>query len=235
MRVLGLDPFHRRPARAIRAMCGYVPQNKNVYENFTVAEMCRFAKALYPTWQDHLEARLLDYFELPPHLKVRVLSPTNRAMLSTALALCHAPDLLLLDEPFDDVDPGAARTALQALVESVSEGHSTLIIATNNPERVEAIADRALFFQAGRMVLTASVDDITSQWRLVTAHFTEDTPVLPSLPVSGVEYVRAEGRTAEWVMSNNSNESVAIIQKLGAISVQVHPLSLTTLFSRFLR
>jgi ABC-2 type transport system ATP-binding protein len=145
--VLGRDPLNRREACQIRKSCGIVPQNKALYGNYTVAEMCRLSKAFYPKWQPHLETRLLDRFELAPRHRVSELSTTQRALLCATLALSHLPPLLLLDEPFDELDPHAAQSLLQALIEAAGEASATVVIATNNPERIEAVADHALFFR----------------------------------------------------------------------------------------
>ena len=229
--VLGRDPQNRKAACEIRQMCGFVPQNKSLYGNFSVSEMARFSRTLYPSWQNHLEARLFDRFELAPHHIVRDLSATRRALLSMALALCHKPQLLLLDEPFDDLDPAAAQMVLEALVEASGDG-TTVVIATNNPERIENIADQAMFFQEGMLALATTVEDIRRNWRRITAHFA-DNAMLPSLPVSGIEYTRSDGKMVEWVVSKNAAEIIAVIQSLGALSVQVDHLTMYSLFSRF--
>jgi ABC-2 type transport system ATP-binding protein len=230
MKVLGLDPNDRSAACRIRSQCGFVPQDKSLYGNFTVREMCHFSRSMYPGWKQHLEQRLLDRFDLDPHRLVRDLSPNRRALLSMALALIHQPEILLLDEPFDDLDPAAARNLLQALIEASGEGAS-VVLATNNPERVEDVADRAIFFQNGQVAISTTVEEIHCHWRRITAHFGEEA-VLPSLPVPGIESVRGEGKMAEWVVSRNAMEVVSILQSLGAVSVRVDPLSMNSLFSR---
>jgi ABC-2 type transport system ATP-binding protein len=229
--VFDLDPGDGRAAREIRSRCGFVPQNKSLYGNFTVQEMCRFSSRMFPDWQKHLESRLLDRFELRPHSLIRELSPSRRTLLSSTLALSHSPELLLFDEPFDDLDPGAAQNLLQAIVEASGDG-ATIVIATNNPERVEGVADQVMYFQDGALVISTLVDDIKRNWRRITAHFAENA-MLPSLPVSGVEYIRNEGKMIEWVVSKNASEIVTVIQSLGAVSVQVDTLTMFSLFSRF--
>lgn len=231
MSVMNLDPNDRSAACKIRAKCGYVPQNKTLYGNFSVQAMCNFASNMFPDWQKHLESRLLDRFELPPNRMVRDLSPSRRALLSTAIALIHRPELLLLDEPFDDLDPGASQSLLQALVEASGDG-ATIVVATNSPERVEGVADQAMYFQDGQLVISTLIDDIKRNWRRITAHFT-DQPMLPSLPVSGIEYSRVEGKMMEWVVSKNASEIAAVIQSLGAVSVQIEGVTMYSLFSRF--
>jgi ABC-2 type transport system ATP-binding protein len=229
--VFDLDPNDRNAACRIRSRCGFVPQNKTLYGNFTVQEMCLFWSRMFPNWRKHMESRLLDRFELRPHSVIRDLTHSRRALLSAAIALIHDPELLLLDEPFDDLDPGSAQNLLQALVEASGDG-ATIVIATNNPERVEDVADQVLFFQDGEIVISTLVDDIKRYWRRVTAHF-PDQASLPSLPVSGVEYIRQDGKMVEWVISKNVSEIVSVIQSLGAVSVRVEPLTMYSLFSRF--
>lgn len=234
LETLGLDPQHPQSGMSIRQQCGVVPQNKTLYGNFSVGEMCRFTRAFYPNWKDHLESRLLDRFNLRSHYKVGDLSPASRTLLAVTLAMAHEPRILMLDEPFDDLDPGSNHDLLQALVEAASEDGVTLIIATNNPERMHSVADYAVFFRNGRVAASVSVETVMRDWRLVTARFARPT-VLSSLPINGIEHSRVEGQLAEWVVSQASDakELVALLGALGAVSVQTESMSLTTLLSRF--
>ncbi|MBS1835121.1 MAG: ABC transporter ATP-binding protein [Acidobacteria bacterium] len=231
---LGLDPQDPKSAIRIRQQCGVVPQDKTLYGNFSVEEMCRFTRAFYPRWQDHLESRLLDRFNLRPHSKVRDLSPARRTLLTATLAMAHAPRILILDKPFDDLDPGSNHDLLQALVEAASEEGVALIVATNSPERMHTVADYAIFFRNGEAVASVSIESVTREWRLVTARFVRPT-VLSSLPINGIEHSRVESQLAEWVVSQSSGarELATMLSALGAVSVQTEPMSLTTLVSRF--
>ncbi|BDC47709.1 ABC transporter [Bryobacterales bacterium F-183] len=234
LETLGLDPQDPLEATRIRQQCGVVPQNKTLYGNFSVGEMCRFTRAFYPEWRDYLESRLLDRFNLRPHYKVRDLSPASRTLLSATLAMAHQPRILILDEPFDDLDPGSNHDLLQALVEAAAEEGVSLIIATNNPERMQTVADHAIFFRNGRVAASVSVENVMRDWRLVTARFARPT-MLSSLPIDGIEHSRVENQLAEWVVSQTSDakELEAVLPELGALSVQIESMSLTTLLSRF--
>jgi ABC-2 type transport system ATP-binding protein len=232
---LGLDPGDPAAACRIRQQCGVVAQNKTLYGNFTVGEMCRFTRAFYPRWRDHLESRLLDRFNLRPHYKVRDLSPASRTLLAAILAIAHEPRILILDEPFDDLDPASNRDLLQALVEAASEPGVTLIVATNTPERMQTVADYAVFFRSGKVAASVAVEEVVRDWKLITARFPRPV-VLSSLPVRGIEQSRIDGQTAEWVLSQEGHvgDLAALLRDLGALSVEIDSVSLTTLLSRFL-
>jgi len=78
------------------------------------------------------------------------LPPVERVRLGLALALCNSPLLLLLDEPFDGLDPDEQET-IGALLAKIHDGRSTVVIATRGPLPRSAEADRVLALHDGRV------------------------------------------------------------------------------------
>src|SRR5207248_416047 len=113
--VLGADI----PGDAPRALAhvGYVPEQPHLDPTLTVRETVRFQAAFYPTWDRPLAEQLLRQFELDERATFGRLSKGEKGKLMTLLALAQRPELLVLDESTEGLDPVVRREVLSALLD----------------------------------------------------------------------------------------------------------------------
>src|ERR1700691_2529260 len=139
----------------IRTKVGYVSENKRLYDYMTVDQMIRFTRAFYPDWRPEEEQKLLRQFELPLGRKVKSLSKGMRTKLGLLMAFARQPELLILDEPSEGLDPVGIEELLEGLVARCSEG-TTIFFSSHQIAEVERIADQVCILHAGRLVLDSS-------------------------------------------------------------------------------
>ncbi|HET9455370.1 MAG TPA: ABC transporter ATP-binding protein, partial [Gemmatimonadaceae bacterium] len=90
---------------SVLARTGYVPERPHVYPSLTVGEALRLHSAFYPTWDQRWADELLKQFTLPLGRRIGSLSKGESGKLLMLLALSQRPELLVLDEPTDGLDP----------------------------------------------------------------------------------------------------------------------------------
>lgn len=213
---------------AARRHIAYVAEDKDVYPYFTVEQAVRFARAFYPNWRADAERRLMQAYALPPERKVKCLSRGMRTKLALLLALARRPRLLILDEPSDGLDPVSVEELLQSLTVAASEG-ATVFFSSHRIDEVERIADRVCILDQGRLKLDADMDSVREQCRRITVLFRH--PINSStLAGDGVEHVSSDGRQFAVTVSRNADALVARAYALGAVSVDIDPVSLRDLF-----
>jgi ABC-2 type transport system ATP-binding protein len=165
-RVLGRDPA--RGGTALREAIGLMPQQASLYRDLTVAENLRFFARLYtlprPTFAARAE-RLLALTRLAPFADRRAdaLSGGMYKKLALACALLHEPELLVLDEPTNGVDP-VSRRELWALLHEFVQGGMTVLVSTpymDEPER----CDRVALVHRGRVVLEGAPGALLAEGR----------------------------------------------------------------------
>src|SRR5262252_624235 len=120
--LLGRDIADPAECRRSREDVAYVAEDKHIYGYMTVAQVIAFTRSFYGDWDSDKERRLLRQFELPPDRKVKVLSKGMRTKLALLLALSRHPQLLILDEPSEGLDPVSIEELLRALVNIVTDG-----------------------------------------------------------------------------------------------------------------
>ena len=140
---------------------------KDLYPFARAEEMIRLTRGFYPNWDYALERRLIDEFEIPLRMKCPKLSKGTKAKLYLLLALCRRPELLVLDEPTEGLDPIAIEQTLRLLVEQVAERGATVFFSSHQLPEVEQVADYVVMIKHGRCVVEGELDGIKQCYRRV--------------------------------------------------------------------
>ncbi|MFF0054753.1 ABC transporter ATP-binding protein [Streptomyces microflavus] len=152
---------------AVRGRIAYVPQDKPLYPQLTVADTLWSGGELNP---GHWDAGTADRIagKLPREARVRTLSGGQRTRLALALALGKRPELMLLDEPMADLDPLARHELMGVLMAETAEHGTTIVMSSHILTELEGACDFLLFVDGGRVRLGGEAEDIVSAHALVT-------------------------------------------------------------------
>ena len=160
--VAGIDVW-KDPARAKRQM-GVLPDRLHTFDRLTGAQLLYYTAVLHGL--DRATARrrteeLADAFRVE-HAMGRLVSDYSSGMLkkiALAAALIHAPRLLVLDEPFESVDPVSAMTVAQILRDFAAAG-GTVLLSSHSMELVQRICDHVAVIVEGRLIAGGTVDEV---------------------------------------------------------------------------
>jgi ABC-2 type transport system ATP-binding protein len=229
-RVLGVAADGGDATVDVRRRIGFVSEDKDLYDYMTVDEMVRFTASFYPKWRRDLEQRYRQSFELLPNAKVKTLSRGGRTKLALLLALCRAADLLILDEPTSGLDPAAAESVLQALVAHAAGDGTTVFFSSHQIADVEQIADHVAIIDRGRTVVSGAVDDVRERYRRVQLVFEGPAPAAGLRAAAGIARIATQGRVVTVLCSSGADAVVNQARALGAVSVDVTPITLKDIF-----
>lgn len=150
LRVLGREVPREAP-RAL-ALTGYVPERPHLYGSLTVDETMRYHAAWYTRWDWAWARELAAAFEVVGDRRVSQLSKGETGKLMMLLALAQRPELLVLDEPTDGLDPVVRRDVLSAVLDYVSQTSATVFISSHLVHELERICDWVGVMDRGRLV-----------------------------------------------------------------------------------
>ena len=152
---------------ATRARIGYVPQQSDLFEGFTPAQLLSYFKSFYPRWNEAKVEGLMSRWDIARDKPIAKLSGGQQQRLSIIRALAHEPDLLVLDEPVASLDPAGRRDFLRELVDQVLDRGTTVVFSTHILSDLERVAFNLAFLQAGRIAVQAPLDELIEQVRSV--------------------------------------------------------------------
>lgn len=204
----------------------FVPEVKDLYPFARVDEMIRLTRGFYPNWDHALERRLIDEFEIPVRMKCTKLSKGTKAKLYLLLAVCRRPELLVLDEPTEGLDPIAIEQTLRLLVEQVAERGATVFFSTHQLPEVEQVADYVVMIKRGHCVVEGELDSIKQRYRRVRCVVEANNAPLPLSLASW----RREGR---FVTGFSADDASTLSQRLAGTGVAVlesEPATLKEIF-----
>lgn len=202
--VLGQDI----PGGAHRALArvGYVPERLHLYHTLTVEESLRYHAAFYTTWDATEAERLRDRFALRPQQLVGRLSKGEAGKLMMLLALSTHPDLLVLDEPTDGLDPVVRRDVLAALLDHVSQNGVTVLISSHLVHELERVCDWIGVLDGGRLVAEMPMQEFRSEIKLLRVSGASMTVAPAPFGIIARRSGTGGGREEEWVVRNWRHE-----------------------------
>jgi urea ABC transporter ATP-binding protein UrtE len=154
------------PNRLARAGIAYVPQGRGIFPKLTVAENLTVGLRARRDGQRHIPTDILDMF---PILAERMdqlggtFSGGQQQILALARALCGAPDLLLLDEPSEGIQPSIVLQIGDLLRTVTHDRGLTVLLVEQNLELARRTASRCLVMQKGRIAGALSADDLQDE------------------------------------------------------------------------
>lgn len=226
--VLGKTIRDAAQNREMRRDVAYVAEDKQLYSYMTVEQLIRFTRSFYPDWRPDAEARLLKQFQLPIQRKVKALSKGMRTKVALLLALSRRPQLLILDEPSEGLDPVSIEELLQEIVGTVANG-VTVFFSSHQIAEVERVADRVCIIDHGKLLVDTSLDEMCREYRRITLSFDAAPPAIhPSLP--GIKQVRTNGRQMTLLAKENADAVAELARDLHPASVEVTPVDLREVF-----
>src|SRR5215470_3437036 len=171
VRVFGLDPV-QNPVGTLGRI-GYLSEDRDLPDWMTVRELIRYTQPFYATWDAAFAEELREMFDLDPDARIKALSRGQRARAGLLVALAHRPELLLLDEPSSGLDPVVRRDILGAIIRTIADEGRTVLFSSHLLDEVERVADQVTIIHRGRLILTATMDDIKENHRRITLRFRE--------------------------------------------------------------
>jgi ABC-2 type transport system ATP-binding protein len=147
--VLGCDPA--RAGGAWRSQIGIVLQESRDATALTVAEVVRYFSAYYPHAREVDETIELVGLTAKRDARIGRLSGGQRRRLDVAIGILGRPELLFLDEPTTGFDPEARRAFWKLILRLAGEG-TTMVLTTHYLDEAEALADRVVVIDAGRVI-----------------------------------------------------------------------------------
>ena len=218
--VLG-QPVYENPA--IKETIGYIPDDIFYFPSASLEDMRSFYKGIYPQFDDTLFERLYEVFQLPRKSPIRRFSKGMQKQAAFHLAICTRPELLILDEPVDGLDPVMRRQVWSLILSDVAQRETTVLISSHNLRELEDICDYVGIMDHGTMLLERSLADMQGN--------THKLQMVGEPPLDlQVLHETQTGRLKTLIVRGDANEITLKVSASNPLYFDVLPLSLEEIF-----
>ncbi len=210
---------------------GYIADEPSLYDYMTTHQIISFNRDFYPQWNEERCLELLQRFQLPEGENIRNYSRGMKTQLALILALAQSPDLLILDEPFDGLDPLRRLEFLNIILEEFTgqEGRS-ILISSHYLEELERIADRIAFLHEGRLIRVVPMEQLKVEEKTIRVVFQKDPPE-KLLTMHGIKSVEREGKTGFLItIEDNFNAVYEACYSFPHFVLEIYHRSLDDMF-----
>ena len=206
-----------------KARIGYIPDEIFYFPSATLEEMRDFYRGIYPQFDDDLFRRLQDVFNLPRKSPIRRFSKGMQKQAAFHLAICCRPEVLILDEPVDGLDPVMRRKVWSLILADVAEYGTTVLISSHNLRELEDICDHVGIMDHGRMLLERSLADM--QGTTLKLQMVGQAP-------EGLDILHRSdsGRLSTYIVRGTADEVTERVAAAKPAYFDVLPLSLEEIF-----
>ena len=208
---------------AVKTRIGYIPDDIFYFPSATLEDMRKFYRGIYPSFDDQLFERLYEIFNLPRKSPIRRFSKGMQKQAAFHLAICCRPDVLILDEPVDGLDPVMRRQVWSLILSDVAQHETTVLISSHNLRELEDICDHVGIMDHGKMLLERSLADM--QGNIVKLQIVGDIP-------EGLDILHesASGRLQTIIVRGTAQQVETAVKAVDPTYYDILPLSLEEIF-----
>lgn len=217
------------------ARLGVVHQENRFLPWMTARTHLDFVRSFHEHWDRSREQRLIEAFELEQFQRIGAMSPGAVQKLAIITAVCHRPDVLLLDEPAASLDPPSREALYATLFDLLREDTPAIVISSHQLDDIERSVDWILCLEQGRVVRDESLDSLQerfAQWRVLptpddSRRFSADS--FRDAREPWIRHSSVDANGAVLIVEDAESHREEFEARHGVI-VQTHPVRLDQIF-----
>ena len=219
------EPVFENPA--VKSRIAYIPDDIFYYSNASIREMMDFYRSIYPHFDEQRFKKLGEVFELDPKRQMRRLSKGMQKQAAFWIAVSLRPDILVLDEPVDGLDPVMRRQIWSIIMADVAESGTTVLVSSHNLRELEDVCDCVGIMNKGKIMIERSLNEL--QENIVKIQLAlPDGATLPE----GLDILHksSTGRLQSLIMHGTQEELTEKLQAANPLFIDAVPLTLEEIF-----
>ena len=211
----------------VKSRIAYIPDDIFYYANASIREMMDFYRSIYPHFDAERFKKLADVFGLDPKRQMRRLSKGMQKQAAFWIAVSLRPEILILDEPVDGLDPVMRRQIWSIIMADVAENGTTVLVSSHNLRELEDVCDSVGIMNKGKIMIERSLNEL--QENIVKIQLA--LPDGESLP-EGLDILHKSntGRLQSLIIHGTQEELTEKLQSAHPLFIDAVPLTLEEIF-----
>jgi len=207
----------------------YISDDVFFFHNSTTKSLKNFYKGIYSGFDEEKFNDYAKYFPgINQDMNIRRLSKGMKKQVAFWIAICCNPDILVLDEPVDGLDPMMRHQIWGLIINEVAQREMTVLISSHNLRELEDICDTVGIMNKGKIFLEASLDELKTQLSKIQVSFAEEV----NTAELGINILKEKktGRVYELIVSGDKSEIESKLGNFNPLFVEALPLTLEEIF-----
>lgn len=207
----------------------YISDELFFYTTYSIKETAKMYSSIYPNWDWERYESMKEVFKIDEKRKVRRLSKGMQKQVAFWLGICAKPDIMILDEPVDGLDPVMRKNVWSLVLSDVCENNTTVLISSHNLRELEDVCDHVGIMFDGRVVLQKSLDDVKGNIHKVQTSFSQG---FPEELKSSLEILHTSefGSVTTLILKGEADEIRNKISQFNPLILDILPLTLEEVF-----
>ena len=216
--------------RKIKEKIAYIPDEIFYFVQANTMDMKKYYKGLYPQFDEKMFVSLMEYFPtIDVKKNIRHLSKGMQKQVAFWLAICCKPDILILDEPVDGLDPVMRRQIWTILMAEVAEREMTVVVSSHNLRELEYVCDHVGIMNKGKIMIERSLSELQDNITKIQVASADGVPSLPE--EFKVLHSSSIGRVHTLIVRGNpADAEKCIMEQQEHAIVDLLPLTLEEIF-----
>lgn len=206
----------------------FIPDFPFYTSSESLGDLAQLHRNLYPNWSEERYQKLIAGLNLNPKWIVKQKSKGVQCQIAFCLGLSTMPKLLLLDEPFDGLDPVIRHQIKNLLIQDVAERQLSVLVSSHNLRELDDLCDTVTLIQKGEIQFSGELDQLKSNIFKVQIAFNGICPDLESS--LDVIFKEQQGNLYTFVIRCDRNAITQYLEGFKPKFLEIQPLSLEALF-----
>lgn len=224
-----VDGFDVFDSADVKRRMFYVPDDLYFNYNSSIEKMAKFYAGYYPKFSFETLDKLCGVFKLDKTARINSFSKGMQRQAAMILGMSTLPEILLLDESFDGLDPAKRSLMNNMLIEYAADRECSIIVSSHNLHELTDICDHIALINGKRIVLDCSVDDISAsrcKFRVVFA----DEKAREDFADFDIKRFDKDGKIVTLSLGGDPEENEKKLNAMSPLLVEKYPLTLEEIF-----
>ena len=214
---------------ALKQKIIYISDDLFFFTTYSILDTAKLYADIYKDWDWETFNKLKEIFKIDVKRKCCLLSKVMQKQVAFWLGICTKPDLMVLDEPMDGLDPVMRKNTWSLLLQDVVEREMTVLVSSHNLRELEDVCDHVGIMFNGKLVLEKQLDDVKGEIHKLQIAFKDGVPqeFKDSINILHESYF---GSVYTCIVRGTTDEITSTANKFNPLICDILPLTLEEIF-----
>ncbi len=211
----------------VKSRIAYIPDDIFYFSQASIQDMMKFYRGIYPRFDMSRFEHLSEVFDIDRKRPMRRLSKGMQKQAAFWLAISMRPDILILDEPVDGLDPVMRRQVWSIAMQDVAESGTTVLVSSHNLRELEDVCDRVGIIDRGKLLLERGLSDLQENISKIQIAMPDGIDI-----PAGLDIIHSSGtsRLKTLIVRGKSDEAIGLLSAAQPLFMDAVSLTLEEIF-----